>query len=42
MTPLQHLDRRGTVGGLEHLEAFAVPDLAQQLPNLVIVVNQQQ
>ena len=42
VTPLQHLDRGGAVGGFEHLETLAGPDLAQQLPNLLVVVNQQQ
>ena len=29
VTALQHLDRGGAVGGFEHLETLAGPDLAQ-------------
>ena len=41
VTALQHLERRRAIGGLEHLEAFADADLAQQLADLRVVIDEQ-
>jgi hypothetical protein len=39
---LQHFDRPGAVGRFEHLEALTVTDLAQQHPDLRIVIDEEQ